>query len=56
MSPVELAGPFTGTNLALGSYEKLQPGFRDEKRPKIRRTSSGAKFEQQSKHDKTQKL
>ena len=56
MSPVERAGPFTGTNFALGSYEKFQPGFRDEKKLKILRTSSGAKFDEQSKHDKTQKL
>ena len=32
---------------ALGSYEKSDPGFRDEKRPKILGTSSGAKFEKQ---------
>ena len=25
--------PVTGTNFALGSYEKFHPGFRDEKRP-----------------------
>ena len=30
-------------------YEKFQPGFRDEKKPKILGTSSGAKFEKQSK-------
>ena len=29
---------------------KFQPGFRDEKRPKILGTSSGTKFEKQSKH------
>ena len=27
--------PVTGMNFALGSYEKFQPGFRNEKRPKI---------------------
>ena len=48
--------PFTGMNFALGSFEKFQPGFRDEKRPKILGTSSGAKFEKQSKHDETQKF
>ena len=26
---------FTGMNLTMGSYKKLQPGFRDEKRLKI---------------------
>ena len=48
--------PVTGMNFALGSYEKFQPGFRDEKGPKILGTSSGAKFEKESKHGKTQKL
>ena len=43
MSPVDWAG-------RLGSYEKFQPGLRDEKRPK---TSCGAKFEKQSKHGET---
>ena len=42
MSPVDRVGSLTGTNFTLGSYEKFQPGFRDEKRPK---TSCGAKFE-----------
>ena len=28
MSPVDRAGPFTGSNFTLGSYEKFQPGFR----------------------------
>ena len=46
MSPVDRADSLTGTNFTLGSYEKFQPGFRDEKRPK---TSCGAKFEKQSK-------
>ena len=51
MSPVDRAGSLTGTNFILSSYEKFQPGFRDEKRPK---TSCGAKFEKQSKHGETQ--
>ena len=33
-SPVDRATHVTGTNFALGSHEKLQHGFRDEKRPK----------------------
>ena len=37
----------------LGFYEKFQPGFWDEKRPKMLGTSSGAKFEKQSKHGET---
>ena len=56
MSPVDRAGSVTGMNFALGSYEKFQPGFRDEKRSKILRTSSGAKFGKQSKHGETQKF
>ena len=52
MSPVDRAGSVTGMNFALGSYEKFQPGFRDEKRS----TSSGAKFGKQSKHSETQKF
>ena len=48
---VDQAGSLTGTNFTLGSYEKFQPGFRDEKRQK---TSCGAKFEKQSKHGETQ--
>ena len=48
MSPVDQTGSVTDTNFALGSYEKLQPGFQNEKRPKILGTSSGAKFEEQS--------
>ena len=43
--PVDWAGSVAGTIFPLGSYEKFQPGFRDEKRPKILGTSSGAKFE-----------
>ena len=54
MSPVDRAGPPTGKNFALGSYEKLQPGFRDEKRPKILGTSFGAKLEKQNKDGETQ--
>ena len=46
MSPVDQAGPVTGTN---------SPLVPKEKRPKILGTSSGAKFEKQSKHVKTQK-
>ena len=56
MSPVDRAGSVTGMNFALGSYEKFQPGFRDEKRSKILDTSSGAKFRKQSKHSETQKF
>ena len=48
--------PVTGMNFSLGSNEKFQPGFRDEKRPKIPGTSSGAKFEKQGKHGETQKF
>ena len=29
-SSVDRAGSIAGTNFALGSYEKFQPGFRDE--------------------------
>ena len=54
MSPVNRAGSVTGMNFALGSYEKFQPGFRDEKRSKILGTSFGAKFGKQSKHGETQ--
>ena len=35
---------------------EFQPGFRDEKRPKILGTSSGAKFEKQSKMTKHKNL
>ena len=49
MNPVDRAGPLTGTNIALSSYEKIQPSFRDEKRPKILGTSFGAKLEKQTK-------
>ena len=54
MSPVDRAGPLTGTSFALGSYEKIQPGFRDEKRPKILGTIFGAKLEKQNKDGETQ--
>ena len=54
MSPVDWAGQLTGTSFALGSYEKIQPGFRDEKRPKILGTSFGAKLEKQNKDGETQ--
>ena len=42
----------TGTNFALGSSEKFQSGFRDENRPNILATISGAKCEKanMSKH------
>ena len=56
MNPVDRTNPVTATNFALGSYEKFQPGFRDEKRPKNLGTSSYAKFEKQSKHSETQQL
>ena len=56
MSLVDWAGSVTGMNFALGSYEKFQPGFRDEERPKFLGTSSGAKFEKQSKRGETQKF
>ena len=51
MSTVDWAGLLTGTIFTLGSYEKFQPGFRDEKSPK---TSCGVKFEKQSKQSETQ--
>ena len=51
MSPSGRAGPVTGTNFALGSYDrKFQPRFRDEKRPNI--LASDAKFEKESKESK----
>ena len=56
MSPVNQDGPVTGMNFALGSYEKFQPGLRDENRSKILGTSSGAKFGKQRKHGETQKI
>ena len=56
MSLVNRAGSVTGMNFALGSYEKFQPGFRDEKRSKILGKSSGAKFGKQSKQRETQKF
>ena len=54
MSPIDRAGPLTGKSFALGLYEKIQPGFRDEKRPKILGTSFGAKLEKQNKVSETQ--
>ena len=48
--------PVTGTNFALGSCEKFQPDFGDEKWPKILGTSSGAKIEKQSRHGETKIL
>ena len=54
MSPVDRDGSVTGMNFALGSYEKFHPGFRDEKRSKILRTSFGAKFGKQSKRGETE--
>ena len=56
MSPVDRTNPVIATNFALGSYEEFQPGFRAEKRPKILGTSSGVKFEKQTKHGETQQL
>ena len=56
MSPLDRAGLVTGMNFALSSYEKFQPGLRDEKGPKILGKSSGAKFEKQSKRGETQKF
>ena len=50
MSPVDRAGPLSGTNFALGSYEKIQlSGFRDDKRTKFLGKSFGAKLEKQTK-------
>ena len=34
LGPLHMS-PVTGMNFSLGSYEKFQPGFRNEKRPKI---------------------
>ena len=55
MSPVGLAR-LPGRSFALSSYEKFNPGFRDEKRPKILGRTSGAKFEKPSKHGERQKF
>ena len=56
MSPAGRAGPVTAERIfASGSYGKLQLGFRDEIRPNILATSSGAKCEKASKHGETQK-
>ena len=43
MSPVDRAGSVTGMNFALSSYEKFQPGFRDEKKSKILAPNLGNK-------------
>ena len=43
MNPVDRADSVTGMNFTLGSYEKLQPGFQDEKRSKILAPNSGNK-------------
>lgn len=57
MSPSGRAGPVTGTNFALGSYDrKFQPRFRDEKRPNILATSSDAKCEKESKYGEKKKI
>ena len=56
MSPINRAGTVTARNFTLGSYEKFQLGFRDEKRPKILGTRSSTKYEKQSKHGETQKI
>ena len=53
---VDRAGSVAGTNFALRAYEKFQLGFRNKKRPKILGTSSGAKFEKQSKHGEKTKF
>ena len=54
MSPIDRAGPLAGTNFALGSYKKTQPGFRDEKRWKILGKSFGAKLKKQNTDSETQ--
>ena len=56
MTPVDQAGPVTRMNFALGSYEKLRPGFPDGGRPKNLGMSTAPKFEKQSKHDETHKF
>ena len=56
MSPAGRACPVTAERIfAYGSYEKFQLGFRDQIRPNILATSSGAKCEKASKHGETQK-
>ena len=56
MSPAGRAGPVTaGRIFASDLYEKFQHGFRNEIRPNILATSSGAKCEKASKHGETQK-
>ena len=54
VSPVNLAGPATGTNFTLGWYEKFRLSFCGEIRLKILWMSSGVKFEKQSKCGETQ--
>ena len=54
MSAVDRNGLLTRTNFALGLYEKIQPGFPDEKRPKILGTRFGAKLETQNKDGEMQ--
>ena len=56
MSLVNRAGSVTGMNFALGSYEKFQPGFRDDKTSKILGMSFGTKFGKQSKYGETQNV
>ena len=56
MSPVDRAGTVTGRNFTLGSYEKFQLGFRDEKRPKILGTRSGTNYETKQTSWNTKKL
>ena len=57
MSPVDRAGPLSGTNFALGSYEKIQlSGFRDDKRTKFLGKSFGAKLEKQTKMAKRNRV
>ena len=54
MSPIDPAGPLSGTNFqnfTLGSCEKFHPGFRNEKRPK---TGCSSTTEEKSKHGETQ--
>ena len=56
ISSVDQAGPVIEINFPLGSCEKFKHGFWDNNRPKILGTSSGAKFEKQSKHGETKIL
>ena len=54
MSAADRNGLLTRTNFVLSSYEKIQPGFPDEKRPKILGTRFGAKLETQNKDGEMQ--